>query len=141
MNKLSTYLKPQEPKPSLLPYERFGGAEPPTLRPWWVYGLAGLYLLVLLTFLTLPAWVNLMFAPDRGELAGLAIFVATWTVCGLSLMLIPVRTIRRRRVTRRSVWIPVIASGLLAGALVVGGAMALSEYLRADGAIGWTVLG
>ena len=110
-------------------------------RPWWVYGVAALYLLLIGAFVTLPAWVNLLGEPDAAELATLAIFVGILTACGLSLMLIPVRTVRGRRVTRRSVWIPIIGSGLLAGTLLMGGGLALAEYLRPEiNAFGWKLL-
>ena len=40
---------------------------------------------------------------------------------------------------RGTVWIPVIASGVLAGGLALGAGIALSEYFRADSA--WPMLG
>jgi hypothetical protein len=63
-----------------------------------------------------------------------AIPIAALFVCGIGLMIVPVRSIRRRPITRRSIWFPIIASGLLAAGLFYGGAMALGEYKKLDSA-------
>jgi hypothetical protein len=77
------------------------------------------------------------------------------TICGLAMILIPVRIVRRRPITRRSIWIPILASGVLAGALMIGGTMAAAAIegdhagdptiwavLIAGGAVwlGWTAI-
>ena len=109
-------------------------------RRWWVYAVAGIYVFLLVVMLTLPAWVSLVSDPSRGDLAGLIVCTGAIALCGFSLMVIPIRRVRRRQVTRRSVWFPILGSGFLAGVLVVGGGLAGSEYLRVDGDNYWRIL-
>ena len=42
-------------------------------------------------------------------------------LCGASLIAVPVRAARRRPMTRLGLWVPVLASGLLQGLLILGG--------------------
>src|SRR5207245_544983 len=58
---------------------------------------------------------------------------------GLSLILVPVRKVRRRPVTRRSIWIPIVGSGFLAGVVVAGAGLAVCEYLRVEGEENWVI--
>ena len=122
---------PTAPAREVLEYERIDPAEAARPRPWWVYAVAGIYAFLLLALLSLPGWARWQGQADDNGLVTLAICIGVLTLCGLSLMIIPVRAARRRPITRRSIWIPVIASGLLAAALVLGGGLALCEYFRA----------
>lgn len=143
---------PTPPPPTpVLQYER-PAPEPAGPRPWWVYAIVTVYLLLWALILTLPAWASL--AGDSSMVVPAAIFAGSLALCGMALMILPVRSLRRRPVTRRTIWVPVIASGLMAGALIVGAGLALTEYFRvtqdsagwavaASGAavwIGWTVV-
>jgi len=127
----------------LLPYESKDRKEPQGPRPWWVYGLIVVYLLILAGVLLLPA---MMQYSDKNSGNDQLIWIGTTSVCGLvvcglALMVLPIRLIRQRPIARRSIWFPVIGSGLLAGSLLFGGGMALSELLRANGdAVGWAIL-
>jgi hypothetical protein len=123
-----------EPQPVLphdaaptLAYERVE-PQPTGPRPWWVWAIIGLYGVMWAAVLTMPMWGA--WASDDGVVVPSAIFAASLVICGLILMILPVRSIRRRPVSRRTIWLPVVASGLLAGALVVGGGLALLEYFR-----------
>lgn len=102
-------------------------------QPWWVYGVVGTYLLLLGVLLTFPAWATILFDLNRDQLAAVTVFCVALIVSGLTLVMIPVRRVRRRPVTRRSIWIPIAGSGVLAGVLLLGGGLAVFEYLR----IGW----
>jgi hypothetical protein len=95
---------------------------------WWVYGVVGVYLLLLAVLLTLPAWAAIVSQLTSLDLAILVICTATLVGSGLTLILMPVRKARRRPVNRRSIWIPIIGSGVLAGVLALGAALALFEY-------------
>jgi hypothetical protein len=129
---------PEAARPPVLGYERIEPAGP---RPRWVYGVVCVYLLLLSVLLTAPLWGFWVLGLGQDEIVTPSICVVVLLACGLSLTLIPVRVARRRRVTRRSIWIPVIASGLLAGGLVFGGGLALCEYGRfTDDNAGWMAL-
>jgi hypothetical protein len=122
----------------LLPYE----SKPPAPRPWWVYGLIGIYLLILAGGLLLPAMMQYSDTSGDHEFIWItAMYICGLVLCGLALMVLPIRLIRQRPISRRSIWLPVIASGLLAGTLLLGGGMALGELLKANGdAAGWAIL-
>jgi hypothetical protein len=97
----------------------------PGRPPKWVYAIAGIYLLLLAGLLTFPMWGPwLLGIPYVGS----AILALAPVISGLTLMLVPVRAVRRRPVTRRSVWIPILGSGFLFACLVLGGGWALGEY-------------
>jgi len=124
-----------------LSYETIDALEPAGARPVWVYAVAGLYTILLVVFLTFPAWASWAFQPTGSELGFLVICTGTITAGGFTLILIPVRASRRRPITRRSIWIPILGSGLLAGALVAGAGLALGEYLNMNGdTVGWEIL-
>ena len=129
---------PRAPRIAILGYER---VEPAGPRPRWVYAIVCVYLLLLSILLTAPFWGFWLLGLGRDEIVMPSICVVVLWACGLSLTLIPVRVVRRRRVTRRSIWIPVIMSGLLAGALIFGGGLALCEYFQfTNDNAGWIVL-
>jgi hypothetical protein len=98
-------------------------------RPKWVYVVAAVYLLLIAASLTSPLWLVWLWDGDSGDRIRLAALVSVLAMCGLTLMIVPVRTVRRRPVTRRSVWFPIIGSGLLVGGLVIGGGMAFTEFV------------
>src|SRR5208337_2998741 len=126
----------------LLPYESKDRNEPSGPRPWWVYGLIGVYLLLFVGVLLLPAMT--VYSEGTGDpqfIWTVIISVCGLVVCGLSLMLLPIKAIRRRPVSRRSIWFPVVGSGLLAGTLLLGGGMALGELLKnTSDAAAWAIL-
>jgi hypothetical protein len=114
-------------------------------RPRWVHAVVTVYLVLLAALLTLPVWgswlVNGASFPSLGDLGWVAIWMGVLWGCGASLILIPVRAVRRRPMTRRSIWFPLIGSGLFAGLLSVGGSLALCEYLRrTDTVAGWAII-
>jgi hypothetical protein len=106
--------------------------------PAWVLGVVAAYLLLLTGLLALPAlagWQDwdIWWWPLGATVAGLML---AW----LSLLWLPIRAARRRRITRRSLWIPIIASGFLAAALLYGLILATNELAfgkNADWAFGW----
>src|SRR5438552_3086209 len=107
-------------------------AEPVGRRPKWVWVVVGVYLLVFALVLLLPLWVKISSPDDNEPLIIATIAACLISLCGLGLVFTPVRIARRRPITRGNVWIPIIASGFLAGALVFGGALALLECLKLD---------
>jgi len=108
-------------------------------RPWWVYGVVAIYLLLLGGMLTMPIWAA--FTDGNDVVLPAAIFVAALFGCGWTLILLPVRALRLRPVRRRSIWLPVIVSGLLGGALVFGAGIALYEFFRISGdAVEWALV-
>jgi hypothetical protein len=126
----------------LLPYESKDRQKPQGARPWWVYGLLAAYLLLLAGVLLLPAIMQYseQSSNDESFIWIVTISVCGLVVCGLTLMVLPIRVIRQRPISRRSIWFPIIGSGLLAGTLLFGGGMALSELLKASDAAGWAIL-
>jgi hypothetical protein len=101
-----------------------------------VYGLVGVYLLLLAGVLLLPALMKYSGGNSDAEFFWIvSAFVGGMVVCGLTLMILPIRVLRRRPISRRSIWFPVIGSGLLAGTLLLGGGIALGELFRAGEAV------
>jgi hypothetical protein len=89
-----------------------------------------IYTLLALCVILLPVWAALT-GNDPGVFGTSVAISTTFALSGLGLMLTPVRAARRRRLTRRSIWIPLLASGFLIGVLFVAVAFALIEYAKA----------
>ena len=106
-------------------------------RPWWVYAVGGVYALLVLSVVGLAATIP-VFGGDGGESRLVIVTVTVLVLCGASLIAVPVRAARRRPMNRRTLWVPVLASGLLAGGLALGAGLAIAEYARADSA--WPTL-
>ncbi len=121
-----------DPTPVPLEYEPPLSEMPAGPRPKWVYAIVAIYLLLLGGLLTLPAWASWLFDIN---VIFLAVCVSVLVISGLTLVIVPVRTLRRRPITRRSVWIPIIASGLLIAGLLIGGGMAFEEFRNENGDI------
>jgi hypothetical protein len=119
---------PQERE--VLPYESHG-PEDLVHRPPWVYVLLALYLATMATLPTIPWWFGWSLGgADAGAVAVLACSIAIFIACGLAMMIVPVKFRRRRPITRRTIWIPILVSGMLAGGLVFGAAMAFAEFIE-----------
>jgi hypothetical protein len=118
-----------------LQYEPPPSEIPTGPRPRWVYVVAGIYLFLLGGLLTTPLWLVWLFGGELGNRIQLAVLVSVLAMAGLTLMIVPVQTLRRRPVSRRSVWFPIIGSGLLIGGLVFAGGMAFEEFINEKGDI------
>ena len=121
-----------------IPYESAVAAEEPRgPRPLWVYAVVGVYVLLLAGLSLLPFVLPLLsgdsFYPS------LAATVTALVLCEVALLFVPVRVASRRPVTRRALWIPLLASGLLAALLGLGGSVALVEYLQAEEGYMWVI--
>ena len=135
-------------EPVVIPYAVYGvrDAAAPGPRRIWVYVLVGIYLAVVGAMLTLPVWGQADLGPDGMRIVAPAITVLG--ACGLALLIVPVRVKRRRPVTRRSIVVPIVASGLLMGGLVLGGGFALAELFaplqngghEVSDRVGWSVV-
>jgi hypothetical protein len=126
----------QSDRRAVLAYEA-APLEPPTPRPVWVYVLAGAYVLCLAGLLLLPAGIALFTDTEKGGVIAAAAYVCLLLLCGFSLVLAPVRARRRRPITRRSIWFPILGSALLFALLFLGFSMALAEWLKLE-LSGWT---
>ena len=141
-----------DPAP-LLPYES-AAKEAHSPRPWWVYVLVAIYLLILAAMFLLPALAASNMSADDRPLVGLiTAYACGLAICGLSLLVLPVRAVRRRPTSRRSIWFPIIGSGLAAALLVFGAGLAICELFRGENAfllailsislavwIGWAII-
>jgi hypothetical protein len=130
-----------------LNYETYEPPKPVGRRPWWVYGVVGLYVLLLVGFLEIPVffpdWIFSTTEVEQHIFA--ACCVGVLFLCGVSLLVIPVRVVRRRPVHRGSIWFPVIGSGLLTGGLFLGAGIAIYELFEWDkndgtGTIFWSII-
>jgi hypothetical protein len=130
----------------IIPYESLNPNDP-VYRPPWVYLIVAIYLAAMATLPTIPWWFDSSFTwTDTGAIVGLACSITVFIACGLAMMIVPVKMRRRRPITRRTIWIPILASGMLAAALLFGGSMAFAEFIQpyypainSDNA-GWAVL-
>lgn len=139
--------------PPVISYETSASEVVPASRPSWIYWVGAVYLLLLGVLLTLPMWSVWLF--DAHEVFPQAVMIdVCLAAAGLSLMIVPVRVVRRRPIVRRTLWLPIIVSGLLAVLLVASGGFALAEWMHGQGDeavwailaasavvwIGWTVV-
>lgn len=122
-----------DPKRIPLEYEFPLTGKSPVSRPKWVYFVVGAYLLLACGLLLTPVWANWVIDPS--SVLPVAVVVAVLVICGLTLLIVPARASKRRPVARRSVWYPIVASGLLLGVLVFSGGMALEEFVNERGDI------
>jgi hypothetical protein len=130
-----TFPEAGDPAP-LLHYEI--PSESPRAR--WVYLVVVLYLLVLAALFLIPTFAAFSQGTDLSFVLFLSIYISVLTICGLSLLILPVRAVRRRPISRRSIWFPIIGAGLLAGTLVFGAGIAIHELLKAGDAFAWAIL-
>lgn len=100
----------------------------------WALVVLALYLLIM-GALTLPvAEMAVLPRPKLLEAAQVYAYWAYWVGIGVmllaqaALLVVPVRIAERRPVTRRSLLLPVITSGLMMGALAFGAIISLSEF-------------
>ena len=70
----------------------------------------------------------------------LGICIVVLVLGGASLMIVPVRAVASRPTTRRSIWIPIVGSGLLMAILFLSAGLALAEYIDEKGSQGAAVL-
>jgi hypothetical protein len=77
-----------------------------------------------------PLWVKLSSPGDNDPVIAASVVACLVALCGLGLLFTRVRLGQRRPITRGNIWIPLIASGFLAGALVIGAGLALLECLK-----------
>jgi len=108
--------------PAVISYR---SVNPPGRRRWWAYLILTVYLLLVGALLAIPVWTAI--SSDRQSATIFAAIVISLVLCGLALIMTPVRVIRRRPIERRSILVPIIASGFLLGGLVFGGGIALAE--------------
>jgi hypothetical protein len=103
-------------------------------RPKWVYFIAGIYLLLLTAIASMPFFLTANSDPRSAPQTALvsSIIVVLLFGAGLTLMLIPVRTVKQRPMTRRTIWIPILGSGILAGLLALAAMGAYDEYFYGE---------
>ena len=118
-----------------LPYESVVPAEGKAPRPWWVYAVVGVYLLIVGGLALVPVLLQLF--DNSSSYTPLIVITLALVLCEVALLLVPVRVGSRRPVTRRALWIPLLASATLAAVLGFGGALALGEYARLPDSIEW----
>jgi len=83
--------------------------DPSGPRKLWVFAVLGIYLLLASSFLTSPLWAGVLLDLDS-HIIILAPLVTVLTLCGLALLIVPVRNRRHRPFARRSIVIPIVAS-------------------------------
>jgi hypothetical protein len=108
-----------------------------------VYAVAGLYALIVLGMALLPFIVPLASGDTIEPTVYLhsAAITTALVLCELALLFVPVRVVSRRPVTRRSLWIPLAASAVLAALLGFGATLALVEYSKLSDEAAWIVFG
>lgn len=126
--------EPRPPTASILAYETNAPPEnePAGARPIWVYVLVVTYLLCLAGLVLLPAVFGLFADEEKGVIAAAGGYVCMLLLCGFAMILAPVRARRRRPITRRSVWFPILGSALLIALLVLAFALTMTEWMRLD---------
>ena len=103
---------------------------PPSKRPLWAKLVIGVYALLAGTILLGP--LGLAFVDGSpGPIFSAIFFCALLFLCGASLFLIPVPKGGRERVlTRRSIWVSIVGSSLLAALVGFGFTIAFDEFIE-----------
>jgi hypothetical protein len=102
-------------------------------RPRWVWAIVITYCLFAGAIVLLPVW-PLIFDREPGMIVSASATASVLTLCGLALVMTPVQARRRRPLTRTTVWIPIIAAGLLIVGLLLGATFALFELFAGEDA-------
>ncbi len=98
-------------------------------QPLWAKLVISVYALLATAILLGPVALALYSGSVDAIFAALVVFLLVF-LCGASLFLIPVPKGRPERVlTRRSIWIPILGSSILAAAVCFGFTVAFDEYL------------
>ena len=121
-----------------LPYESAVPDEGKTARPWWVYVVVGVYILIVGGMALVPMLLQ-VFDNSSSYVPLIAITLAL-VLCEVALLFVPVRVGSRRPVTRRALWVPLLASATLAALLGLGGTLALAEYAQLPDDLEWMLL-
>lgn len=120
----------EDPTPVPLKYLPPETQTPAGPRVKWVYIVVWIYLALWVVVLAAPLWVTWAFLDwDWHNIATMTVVASLLTIAGLSLVIVPVRKVKCRPVTRRSVWFPIIGSGFLIGVLLLSGGMAFTEFI------------
>ena len=121
-----------------IPYESAATSEPRGPRPLWVYAVVGVYGLILIGLLLLP-FISL--AQGDSAYPAMVATVTALVMCEVALLFVPVRVASRRPITRRALWVPLLASAFLAALLALGGGLAVAEYANLEDSHAWVVFG
>lgn len=97
-------------------------------RPYWVLVVLICYLLILAGVTILP-WI-VLGSNDGAQIA--AIFTAIWLFLLAGLMFVPIQVRRQRPLSRKTIWIPLLFTGLLAGVAAFAAGMALWELYNKE---------
>ena len=109
-------------------------------QPLWAKLVIGVYALLAGAILLVPFAIASFGGSVEGMIWAFIAFIILFS-CGATLFLIPVPKGHRERVlSRRSIWVPIITSSLLAGLVCFGFSVALDEYTesrisKADGGL------
>jgi hypothetical protein len=121
------------PDPRLPQGEKEIKTDPPQLHPpkspKWVLAVVAGYILLLIAALAVP-WIAMIH--NDGTWPVLIIFTIVFLLLLASLMFVPIRIRRQRPLSRRSIWIPLLCTGLLAGLIGYGTILALWELVDSD---------
>jgi hypothetical protein len=129
---------PANPATGRLQYES-AVPETPSRRPVWVYAVVGVYALIMLGLAVMPVVLPLLLG--EGFSLTLFVVVSSLLLCEMALLFVPVRASMRRPVTRRALWVPLLASGFLVALLALGAGFAITEYRKwTDNGAGKVVL-
>ena len=109
-------------KPTL-DYDR---TEPPERPATWVWAVFGVYVCLITGALAAP-WVVLRNAGSDSWWWPPLLVTVGMLLCGLMMVVVPVRAKLRRPIRRRSVWLPIVGSSLLIALLSAAVLMAVDD--------------
>jgi hypothetical protein len=106
---------------------------PPPQRPFWATLVIKVYALLAATLLSGPLVFGVILNAG-GEILAVCGIATLLFVCGATLFLIPAPKGRRERgVSRRTIWVPIVGSSILAALVGLGFTAAFFEFVSADG--------
>ena len=107
-------------------YESVVETETTGRRPGWIYAVVGVYGLIVIGLSLLPFVLPLL--SGEGVWGPLVATATVLVLAEVALLFVPVRVASRRPITRRSLWVPLLGSAVLAALVGLGLSFTLLDY-------------
>jgi hypothetical protein len=91
----------------------YDSSEPPERPPNWVYAVLVIYILACIVIMGVSVLILFMYINESMSACVPLIFMTCLVLCGLAMVIVPVRAKLKRPIKRRSVWFPITGASFL----------------------------